>query len=120
MSESNQSQDWKEFQELSDKRIYVESETSNSTQEPYQSELFNQSTVKSMPLYLVIGAVVGLVIGIFFKTLAKRLTQRKSKQKPLKIIRPEFREATKQEREHRQRQRRKYGIFDEKGERKRK
>lgn len=120
MSENNQSQSWKEFQELSDKRIYVESETNNSTQEPYQSELFNQTAVKSMPVYLVIGAVMGLVIGIFFKTLAKRLTQRKSKQKPLQIIRPKFRETTKQEQEHRQRQRRKYGIFDEKGKRKRK
>ncbi|MBE9578669.1 MULTISPECIES: hypothetical protein [Moraxella] len=60
MSESNQSQDWKEFQELSDKRIYVESETSNSTQEPYQSELFNQSTVKSMPCILSLVPLWGL------------------------------------------------------------
>lgn len=118
MSKDNQNQDLKEFQELSDKRIYSESESNASTQEPYQSELFSNTAVKSMPLYLVIGAILGLMIGIFFKTLAKRLTQRKKKQKPLQIIRPEFKEESRREREHRLKQRRKYGIFDDDGNRK--
>lgn len=116
MTENQQRNDYQEFIELSDNRAYVE----QAPKEPYKSELFDNPAVKALPLYLVVGAILGLGIGIFFKTLAKKSKKRSKrfkKQQPLQIIRPEFREETKREREHRLKQRKKYGIFDENGNR---
>lgn len=118
MTENQQRNDYQEFIELSDKKYHVE----QPTKEPYKSELFDNPAVKALPLYLAVGAILGLGIGIFFKILAKKSKKQKhskrfKKQQPLQIIRPEFREQARQEREHRLKQRKKYGIFDENGNR---
>lgn len=119
MSEKEQSNDYQEFVKLSDKKYYAE----QPAKEPYKSELFDSSAVKVMPLYLIIGAILGLCIGIFAKKLAKSLKQQKRKKPSKKRqnepfgIRSEFIKEAKSEREHRMRQRKKYGIFDKHGNR---
>lgn len=117
MTEQKNDENWNEFVKLSDNRAYVEYNPKQQ-KEPYKSELFDSLAVKTLPLYLLIGAMLGLGIGIFFKTIAKKANQKKrKKQNNLKLIRPEFREQTKSERKHRQSQRKKYGIFDDDGNR---
>lgn len=115
--------DHQEFLELSSKQYHVETEPSTI---PVISEPTQQTgafDAQGLAFIFAFGAFVISLLCLYkvFKKdnqpSHKTTPKRPRPKEPILGIRPEFIQEAKSERKHRQEQRRKYGIFDDDGNR---